>query len=162
MGCERVEGPTRTVRSGLAGGASSAMLRRRDLEEGFSRPSGQPWQRLGGGKCFLGGQKRGWHSWSGVREEQGQRAQVPAGSPRVFLGAQVLVRPGRPWSLNRKLLSWEVCGAGSLQPLSHSGLSILSTTLCRGPGGHAQWQARSPGPGRNEVFPGLALELVSP
>ena len=82
---------------------------------------GKGWE--GESAWFLGGQKRGWHSWSGVREEQGQRAQVPAGSPRVFLGAQVLVRPGRPWSLNRKLLSWEVCGAGSLQPLSHSGLS---------------------------------------
>ena len=60
------------------------------------------------------------------------------------------------------LLSWEVCGAGSLHPSSHNGLSILPTTLGRGPGGHAQWEAHSPGPERNEGFPGLALELVSP
>lgn len=79
------------------------MLRCGDLEEGFSRPSGQPWQSLGGGKCLvLVGTERGWHSWSGAREEeQGQCAQVPAGSPRVFLGAQVLSCPGRPWSWNR-------------------------------------------------------------
>ena len=29
------------------------MLRCGDLEEGFSRPSGQPWQSLGGGKCLV-------------------------------------------------------------------------------------------------------------
>ena len=29
------------------------MLRCGDLEEGFSRLSGQAWQRLGGGKCLV-------------------------------------------------------------------------------------------------------------
>lgn len=44
----------------MAGGVSSAKLRHGDLEEGFSRPSDQPWQRLGGGKCLvLGGNRRG-------------------------------------------------------------------------------------------------------
>lgn len=61
---------------------------------------GKGWE--GESAWFLWGQKRGWLSWSGVREEeQGQCAQAPAGSPRVFLGAQVLSCPGRPWSLNR-------------------------------------------------------------
>lgn len=67
-----------------------------------------------------------------------------------------------PGLCTEMMLSWEVCGAGSLHPLSHSGLSILSSTLCRGAGGHTQWRARSPGPRRNKGFPGLALELLSP
>ena len=50
------------MKSGVAGGASSAKLRHGDLEEGISRLSDQPWQSLGGGKCLvLGGNRRGAH-----------------------------------------------------------------------------------------------------
>ena len=106
-----------------------------------------------------GEQKRGSHSWSGVREEeQGECAKSPSG---LFSGLPWSAGSFLPWKT--LLFAQKRCFLGRcVHPLSHSGLSVLPSTLCRGVGGHSQWGARSPGPRRNKGFPGLALELVSP
>lgn len=161
MGCERVEGPTRTVRSGLAGGALSC-AEAGDLEEGLSgrvASLGKGWE---GESAWFWGRKRGWHSWE---ESEGRAGATCTGACRLSSLPSLVLRS--LFALEDPGLWNESCFLGRCVVLASCILyltvgCLFCPPLCRGPGGHAQWQARSPGPGRNEAFSRMGLELYLP